>query len=60
MAEPQNQAIRDLTSMTPPMERRRPAMPKTEAFLSQPRREIPGYVTEQEVMPVMSELRQQE
>ncbi len=35
-------------------------MPKTEAFLSQPRREIPGYVTEQEVMPVMSELRQQE
>lgn len=35
-------------------------MPKTEAFLSQSRREIPGYVTEQEVMPVMSELRQQE
>jgi len=55
MAEPQDQAIRDLTRMSPALGR--PAMPKTEAFLSAQRPEIPGYISEQQISPVMQELR---
>lgn len=58
MAEPQDQAIRDLTRMSPALGR--PAMPKTEAFLSAQRPEIPGYISEQDVAPVMQELRGEE
>lgn len=55
MAEPQDQAIRDLTRMSPALGR--PAMPKTESFLSAQRPEIPGYISEQQISPVMQELR---
>lgn len=58
MAEPQDQAIRDLTRMSPALGR--PAMPKTEAFLSAQRPEIPGYISEQDIAPVMQELRGEE
>ena len=59
MAE-RDQAIRDLTSMASPLEKQRPSMPKTEAFMATSRKPIPGYVTEQEMAPVMQELRQAE
>ena len=60
MAEPQNQAIRDLTSMTPAIERRRSIAPKTEEFLAKPRKSPKGFIGAEELLPVMGELRQQE
>ncbi len=60
MAEPQNQAIRDLTSMTPAIERRRSVAPKTEEFLAKPRKSPKGFIGAEELLPVMGELRQQE
>jgi hypothetical protein len=56
MAE-RDQAIRDLTSMASPLERQRPSMPKTEAFMTAQRKEMPGYVGPQEISPVLQELR---
>jgi hypothetical protein len=56
MAE-RDQAIRDLTSMTSPLERQRPSMPKTEAFMTAQRKGMPGYVGPQEISPVLQELR---
>lgn len=56
MAE-RDQAIRDLTSMASPLERQRPSMPKTEAFMTAQRKGLPGYVGPQEVAPVLQELR---
>lgn len=56
MAE-RDQAIRDLTSMASPLEKQRPSMPKTEAFMTAQRKGLPGYVGPQEVAPVLQELR---
>lgn len=56
MAE-RDQAIRDLTSMASPLERQRPSMPKTEAFMTAQRNGLPGYVGPKEVAPVLQELR---